>query len=89
MGELIVNGIKWAFIIGLALTFMTAIYSLLNFIIQVATTNVIGEVLGIISNSLPFDASAVIGGVFTATAAILSFLVAQKIYSLTSEHIKI
>lgn len=89
MGELIVNGIKWAFIIGLAVTFMTAIYSLINFIIQVATTNVIGEVLGIISNSLPFDASAVIGGAFTASTAVLSFMVAQKIYDLTSNRITV
>lgn len=89
MGELIVNGIKWAFIIGLALTFMTAINALINLLASVATTSVIGEVLGIFSNCLPFSASAVMGGITTVLNAILSFMVAKKIYDLTSAKIQI
>lgn len=89
MGELIVNGIKWAFIIGLAFTFMTAINALINLLVSVATTSVIGEVLGIISNSLPFSVSAVMGGITTVLNAILSFMVAKKIYDLTSAKIQI
>lgn len=89
MGELIVNGIKWAFIISVALIFMTAVTTLVSFLLQVTSTNVIGEVLGIISNCLPFSAFSVMGGLFTVCNAILSFLVAQKIYNLTSEHVKI
>lgn len=35
MGELIVNGIKWAFIIGISVVFMTALTNLLSLIIMV------------------------------------------------------
>lgn len=89
MGELIVNGIKWAFIIGLSLTFMTAISSLLSMITQVIFGNVVGEVLGIISCCLPFDASAVFGSIQTACAGILSFMIAQKIFNLTSAKVQV
>lgn len=89
MGELIVNGIKWAFIIGVSLTLATAIITFLNFIVQLSTTNVIGEVLGIMSNCLPFDMSSVMSGIITALSAILSFLVAQKIYNLTTNNINV
>lgn len=89
MGELIVNGIKWAFIIAVSLTFMTALTNLLNLIVMVAFNNVVGEVLGIMSACLPFNASAVFGSISTAITGILSFLVAQKIYNLTSQKITI
>lgn len=89
MGELIVNGIKWAFIIGISLTFMVAISSLISMITQLVFGNVVGEVLGIISCCLPFDASAVFGAIQTASAGILSFMIAQKIYNLTSAHVKV
>lgn len=84
MGELIVHGIKIAFWIALALVFMTAISTLLNLITDILFANVIGEVLGIISACLPFDAAAVFGGLATAVSAILAFLIAQKIYELAS-----
>lgn len=80
MGELIVNGIKIAFWIAVALVFVTAITTLLNLIVSVVFANVIGEVLGVISMCLPFDAGNVFGAIGTACSAILSFLVAKKIY---------
>lgn len=83
MGELIVNGIKIAFFISIALVFMSAISTLLSLITSIVFANVIGEVLGILSCCLPFDASAVFGAIGTATSAILAFLIAQKIYQLS------
>ncbi len=80
MGELILNGIKMAFWLGIALVFMTAITTLLKLLTTIVFANVVGEVLGIMSACLPFDAGAVFGAMGTAIAAILSFLVAQKIY---------
>lgn len=89
MGELIVNGIKWAFIIAVGAVFMVAITNLLNLLVMVVFNNVVGEVLGIMSACLPFDASAVFGSIATAIAGILAFMVAKKLYSLTTEHIKV
>ena len=89
MGELIVNGIKWAFIIAVSLTFMVAISTLLNLITEVLLGNVIGEVLGIISCCLPFNALAVFSAIGTATSAILSFMIAQKLYNLTTNKISV
>lgn len=83
MGELIVNGIKFTLIIAIALTFMTAITSLLNLVTQVAFGNVIGEVLGILSCCLPFNALAVFSAIGTSISAILSFMIAAKIWDLT------
>lgn len=89
MGELIVNGIKWAFIISISLVFMTAISNLLSLIVMVVFNNVVGEVLHVISCCLPFDAAAVFGSIQTALSGILTFLIAQKIYTLTSQEITI
>ena len=87
MGELIVNGIKWAFIIGLSSTFMVAISNLLSLIVIVVFNNVIGEALHVISCCLPFDAAAVFGAIQTALTGILTFMVARKLYSIYM-HIK-
>lgn len=89
MGELIVNGVKWAFIIGVSAVFMVALSNLLNLIVMVVFDNVVGEFLSVISNCLPFDASAVFGSISTAITGILAFMVGKKIYQLTTEHIKI
>lgn len=87
MGELIASGIKWAFIIGISLVFMTAITNFLSLITMVVFNNVVGEVFHVISCCLPFDAAAVFGSIQTALSGILTFMVAQKVYSLT--HAKI
>lgn len=82
MGELIVNGIKWAFIIGVASTFMVAIGNLLNLITSIVFGSVIGEILAIASMCLPFDSNAVFGSISTILVGILSFMVARKLYNL-------
>lgn len=89
MGELIVNGIKWGFIIAVGSTFAVAILSLLNLLSTLVFSNIIGEILGLISVCLPFNAGAVFSSLMLTMTAILSFMVAQKIYDLVSQHVKI
>lgn len=89
MGELIVNGIKWAFIIGISVVFMTALTNLLSLIIMVVFNNVVGEVLHVISCCLPFDAAAVFGSIQTALTGIFAFMISNKIFNLTGKKVSI
>lgn len=82
MGEMIKFGIKLALAISLGLTFMVAITTIINLLTTVIFDNVIGEVLGIMSACLPFNALAVFSAIGTTGAAILSFLIAKKIFEL-------
>ena len=89
MGELIVNGIKWAFIITVSLTFLTAILTFLNLINSLVLSSVVGEVIGVISCFLPFNASVVFSNISAALAGILSFMIAQKIFDLTANQVQV
>ena len=84
MGEMIKFGIKLALTIAMSTTFFVAITTIINLLTTVLFDNIIGEVLGIMSACLPFNALAVFSAIGTSTAAILSFLVAQKIFELTN-----
>lgn len=70
--------------VAVAAAFMVAINSLIGLITTIIFHNVIGEVLAILSACLPFNAAAVFGALGTACAAILAFLIAKKIFDLTS-----
>lgn len=83
MGEMIKFGIKLALVIAIATAFFTAITTIINLLTTVIFDNIIGEVLGIMSACLPFNALAVFSAIGTSSAAILSFLIAQKIFNLT------
>ncbi len=87
MGEMIKFGVKLAVTIAVATAFFTAITTIINLLTTVLFDNIIGEVLGIMSACLPFNALAVFSAIGTSSAAIMSFLVAQKIFSLTSQSI--
>lgn len=84
MLETVFNILKVTAIIATALLFMIAINALLGLIGTIFFHSVIGEVLGLASMFLPFNASSVFGALATATVAILSFLIAKKIFDLTS-----
>lgn len=84
MIDTIFNLLKISAIVGCVAVFMVAITGLLNLIVSIVFGNVIGEVLALISMFLPFNALAVFGAIGTATVAILSFLIAKKIFDLTS-----
>lgn len=88
MGELIKYGLKIALVVIVAGTFFTAITTIINLLTTVLFDNIIGEVLGIMSACLPFNALAVFSAIGTSSAAIMSFLVAQKIYALTCKSIE-
>lgn len=83
MGEMIKFGVKLALVIATATAFFTAITTIINLLTTVLFDNIIGEVLGIMSACLPFNALAVFSAIGTSTAAILSFLIAQKIWNMT------
>lgn len=89
MGELIVNGVKWAFIIALALTFVTAIQTLIDLSTTLVFTGILGELFGMLSCVLPFNMLNVVGALMVVFNALLSFKVAKKIYELTGMHVKI
>lgn len=76
--------LKISVIIGLSAVFMIAISNLLMLITSIVFGNVIGEILGLVSMFLPFNASVVFGAIGSSTVAILSFLIAKKIFDLTS-----
>lgn len=84
MADTIFNILKITAIIFVASVFMVAINALLSLIGSVIFGNVIGEFFALISMFLPFNAVAVFSAIGTATIAILSFLIAKKIFDLTS-----
>lgn len=81
--------IKVSFIVGLAGVFMVSVTNLLSFLGSIVFGGVISEVFSLISVYLPFDGSAVFGALITAITAIGSFMVASKIYDLTSSYFKV
>lgn len=84
MIETVFNILKITAIIAVAAVFMVAITTLLNLISTILFHNVITEFLALISMYLPFDAAAVFSSIGVSIVAILSFLIAKKIFDLTS-----
>lgn len=84
MLETVFRLLKVSVIIAICAVFMVAINALVALITSFIFGGVIGEVLAIISCCLPFNALYVFGSIGTATVAILSFLIAKKIFDLTS-----
>lgn len=84
MLDTIFNILKVTVIIGVCAIFMVAITGLLNLITAVFFHSVVGEILALVSMYLPFDAGAVFSAIGTSCVAILTFLIAKKIFDLTS-----
>lgn len=84
MVETVFNILKITTIVLICAIFMVSITGLLNLIVSIIFGNVIGEIFTLISMYLPFNALNVFGAIGTATVAILSFLIAKKIFDLTS-----
>lgn len=84
MIDAVFNVLKITAIVAVSALFMVAIMNLVNLITSVIFGNIIGEFFALISMYLPFNALAVFGAIGTATVAILSFLIAKKIFDLTS-----
>ena len=84
MSDAIFHFLKITVIIMITSVFMVAIHTFLNLITSIFFGSVISETLAFISMYLPFNAAAVFGAISTATVAILSFMIARKIFDLTS-----
>lgn len=76
--------LKITVVVAIAAFFMVAINALIGVLTTLLFHNVIGEVLGILSCCLPFNAAAVFGALGLSCSAILSFLISKKIFDLTS-----
>lgn len=84
MLDAVFNILKVTVAIAVGAAFLVAINAIISLITSLIFGNVIGEVLVIISNCLPFDALAVFGALGTTTVSILAFMIAKKIFDLTS-----
>ena len=84
MLETVYNILKVTVIIAVCTVFMGAITALINILSAVMLTSVVGEVISIISCCLPFSATAVFTPIAVGITGILTFLVAKKIFELTS-----
>lgn len=84
IAETAFHALKIVVIVAVAGVFMVAITNLVFSIENLIFHNVIGEFFRLISMYLPFNANAVFGALGTATISILAFLIAKKIFDLTS-----
>lgn len=84
MLDTVFNVLKVSVIVAVSAVFMVAISNLLNLIGTIIFGGFVTEFLGLVSMYLPFNASVVFGSIATACTAILSFLIAKKIFDLTS-----
>lgn len=84
MLDTIFNILKVTVIVSICAVFSLAIVALLNLISSIVFGNVVGEFFALISMYLPFDASVVFGSIALSVTAIFAFLIAKKIFDLTS-----
>lgn len=84
MLQTVFNILKVTVIIVICAVFMVAIYNLISLITSIVFANVIGEFFSLISMYLPFNAGLVFSSIGVAISAILAFLIAKKIFDLTS-----
>lgn len=85
MGESLVYAIKVGLAVSLTMTFVAAIITIVSLLTSFVTNSILGEVMGLISIYLPFNPAVVFGVLEGTFIAILSFLVAQKIWNLTGQ----
>lgn len=75
--------------VGFAITFATAVFSLVGLLFSFVESSIIGEVFALVSMCLPFNAALVFSGISAMLTGILSFLVARRIYMLTMNLISV
>lgn len=79
--------VKVLAIVGFATIFGGAILSLIGLLANATMTSVIGEFFAIISLCLPFSPAVVFGSILLIIQGVLVFLIAKKVYDLTSDMI--
>ena len=75
--------------IAFAVIFSGAIVALVGMLEAVVFGSIVGEVFGILSVCLPFNPGVVFGALNLTCIGILAFLVARKVYLLTSNLISV
>lgn len=75
--------------VALAVVFAAAIFSICGMIQAFVATSIISEVFAIISMCLPFNAVAVFSSIFLVLTALVAFIVARKVYLLSTNLISV
>lgn len=88
MGDSVVYAIKIGLAVSATMIFVTAIIALVSLLTSLVSSSIIGEILGILSVYLPFNPVPVFVGVTSSITAILSFLIARKIWDITGQTYK-
>lgn len=79
-----INIIKIVAAIGFAAAFASAIVNLLALVSGlVFSSGIVGDIFKVVSMCLPFNAYAVFNAILGSITAILSFLVARRVFMLT------
>lgn len=73
---------------SMAILFGAAILALIGFLSHVVYNSVVGDFFRLISVCLPFNPSIVFGAILAVADGILAFLVAQKVYELSTNLMK-
>lgn len=84
MLDTVFNILKVTAIVAVSAVFLLAINAFLNFLSIIVFGNVVGEFFALLSMYLPFNAGAVFTSIGLSISAILAFLIAKKIFDLTS-----
>lgn len=79
--------VKVIAIVGFGSIFAGAILSLMGLLSSAVATSVVGEVFAIMSLCLPFSPAVVFGSILLILQGVLAFLIAKKIWDLTSDTI--
>lgn len=85
MGSAIVYGIKVGLAVAAGVTFMAAVVILISAFQGFTAPTIFGEVLALISIYLPFRPATIVGTFLTIFAAYSAFLIARKVYQVTTE----
>lgn len=88
MGDSVVYAIKIALAVAATMVFASALITFLSLLAALTSSTILGEIIGLISVYLPFSAATVFGSMSTTIVAIISFLVARKIWELTGHTYK-
>jgi len=85
LGQGALTAIRIVAIVGFGSIFGAAILSLVGLIGSMFNTGFIADFFTIVSKCLPFDGGIIFGSLLLAIQGILAFLVAKKIYDLSSD----
>lgn len=79
--------VKVIAIVGFATIFAGAILAIVGLVENAVMTSVIGEFFAIVSLCLPFSPAIVFGSILLIIDGVITFLVAKKVWDLTSDTI--